>query len=343
VSRPRRRWRAALVALLLFLTADYLLYPHLARPGGHSYNHGENGLWLRYWYYFGRRSDADVHAMAQRLKEEQIRYAYFHVRDVTRDGRLRYHFPDAARRLTAMVHREAPSVKALAWIYVGNPRGRGEVDLANPSVRRKMVAEARWLVDTCGFDGVQWDYEICDDGDPAFLALLRETRAALSGKMPISVLSAAVPMWLPRLFQRWGWSEEYTAQVAAACDQIAVMGYDSGIYLPRGYVWLMRQQAVHVTRAVARGNPRCRVLIGVPTYARGGLSHHAWAENIRLALRGVREGLVDPRAVPAVFAGVAPFADYTAQPEEWEIYGRLWLDPRRTSSQESAYGHGERT
>jgi hypothetical protein len=134
-----------------------------------------------------------------------------------------------------------------------------------------------------------------------------------------------VPVWLLAPFQRWGWSENYFARVAAVCDQLAVMCYDTGIYLPRGYVWLVHQQAVHVTHAVARGNRRGRVLLGLPTYGRGGLSHHAYAENLRLALKGVREGLADPRAGRSVFAGVAPFADYTTQPEEWATYRVLWL------------------
>lgn len=312
--------------VLLFVIADYALYPHLSRVGGRSGNRAENGLWLRYGWYFGRHSEAELRQLARHLQEQQIRFAYFHVRHITPEGRLRYHFPAAARRLVATLHRDAPSVKAIAWIFVGNTRvassGLDPVDLANPAVRKAMVGEARWLVDQCGFDGVQWDYEICGDGDPDFLRLLRETRSALpAGKL----LSAAVPMWLPAPFSRWGWSEGYFAQVAAPCDQLAVMGYDSGIYLPRGYVWLIHQQIIHVTRAVARANPRCRVLLGVPTYGKGGLSHHAYAENIRMALKGVREGLADPRAVGFVFAGVAPFADYTTQPDEWQTYRELWL------------------
>jgi spore germination protein YaaH len=185
-----------------------------------------------------------------------------------------------------------------------------------------MVREAVWLVEECGFDGVQWDYEICRDGDPALVALLQETRDALP---PDKIVSVTTGMWAPAPFRRWGWSEDYFARVAASCDQVAVMGYDSAIYLPRGYVWLIHQQCVRVTRAVARGNPYCRVLVGVPTYGKGGLSHHAYAENLRMGLKGVREGLSDPAAEPSVFAGVAPFADYTTQPEEWEIYRKLWL------------------
>src|SRR5207244_4052042 len=149
-----------------------------------------------------------LRALAARLGQQQIRYAYFHVRHITRNGTLRYHHPAAARHLVAGLHSDAPSVKVVAWIFAGNRRlastGIGDVDLANPTVRKAMVREARWLVSECGFDGVQWDYEICEDRDPDFLRLMRETRAALPAR---KLLSAAVPMWLPAPFQRWGWSE----------------------------------------------------------------------------------------------------------------------------------------
>jgi hypothetical protein len=325
-QRPRPRWPKValrlLVALLLLLLADYAVYP-LLPAGGRSANRGENGLWLRYLWYFGRKSDAETVALARRLREHQISDAWFHVRSIQADGTLKYRYPDRARRLTDHLRRLAPGVGLLAWIYAGNPAGRGEVDLSRPAVRRAMVREAVWLTTVCGFDGVQWDYEICPDGDPHLLALLRETRAALpSGK----IIGVATAMWLPRPFRRWGWSDAYFTEVSRHCDQLAVMGYDSGLYLPRAYTWLLSRQVVHVTRAVARGNPRCRVHIGVPTYAYGGPSHHPPVENIAVALKGVRAGVADRRAELSVFAGVAPFADYTTQPEEWATYRRLWLE-----------------
>ena len=76
-------------------------------------------------------------------------------------GALKFHDPDTARRLVSALHRQAPAVKLLAWVYAGNADGEGAVDLSKPDVRRAMVGEARWLVTACGFDGVQWDYEIC--------------------------------------------------------------------------------------------------------------------------------------------------------------------------------------
>jgi hypothetical protein len=67
------------------------------------------------------------------------------------------------------------------------------------------------------------------------------------------------------------------------------------------------------------------MLVGVPTYARGGASHHAHAENLGMALLGVREGLADRRSKPETFSGIAPFADYTTQEDEWELYRERWL------------------
>lgn len=317
-----RRLAAITGFLLVLLLLDYIVYPHLAHPIGHSFNRGENGLWLRYTWYFGEQTD--FAGLAQRLETEQIRYAYFHVRDTTQEGKLRYHRPDTARRLVPQLHRQAPTVKLIAWVYAGNRAGRGGVDLSKPEVRKAMVQEAVWLVTVCGFDGVQWDYEICPSGNADFLRLLRETRAALP---PGKLLAAAVPLWMPPPLCRFGWREADFGEVARVCDQMAVMCYDSGCYLPRSYVWLVHQQVVHVTRAVARRNPQCRVLFGVPTYGSGGLSHHAPAENIGMALLGVREGMADPKASPSVVAGVAPFADYTTQESEWQTYQSWWCRP----------------
>lgn len=310
----RRSWLLfCLLPVVVLLLTDYFAYPYGQWNGGRSGNRGENGLWLRYDWYFGRHEATELTPLARRLRQEQVRSAFFHVRDIRPDGTLRYRYPLPAKRLTDTLHRAAPAVKIVAWIYAGNAQGLGHVDLTKVAVRRAMVRQAVWLVRDCGFDGVQWDYEICPDGDAGFLALLRETRTALG---PGKILSVAAPLWLPRALERWGWGDDYYRQVATQCDQICVMCYDSACYGPRAYVALVHQQVVHVTRDAAQGNPRGRVFIGVPTYAKGGLSHDPHTETLPMALLGVRAGVADPQTDLSVFAGVAPFADYTTQPDE---------------------------
>ena len=325
--RPRfrafLRGSALLFGLLLALLAvDYRAYPYGRAAGGKSFNQGDNGLWLRYTWYFGQHTAAETELLARHLQERQIRYAYFHVRSITGAGKLAFHYPAQARRLIAALHHSAPSVKALAWVYVGNAQGQGSVRLSDKAVRTAMISEAFWLVNECGFDGVQWDYEICEDGDPDFLALMRETRAALPAD---KILSVATPIRFP--LRRFGWSDAYFSQVALNCDQMTVMCYDTGFYFPRSYVWLVRQQALTIPQTVARANPRCRILLGLPTYGPGFLSHNPRAENIKMALRGVREGLSEAEPNVGSFAGVALFADYTTEPDEWDTYRKLWLTP----------------
>lgn len=323
-SKPVQRRRLLLTILCLFLglLTDYLAFPYGRWDSGRSGNHAENGLWMRYTWYFGQHQSSDFALLGQRLHAEQVRYAFFHVRDIRPDGTLRYRYAVPAKQLTTELHQAAPGVKLIAWIYAGNAQGLGHVDLKNAMVRRTMVQQAVWLVNDCGFDGVQWDYEICPNGDTGFLALLRETRAALG---PGRMISVATSLWLPHPLERWGWSDDYYRRVAAQCDLIAVMCYDSACYGSRGYAALVHQQVVHVTQDVAQSNPRCRVLIGVPTYAKGGPSHDPHTENMATALLGVRAGVADPQAELSVFAGVAPFADYTTQPEEWRTYETMWL------------------
>jgi spore germination protein YaaH len=308
----------ALIAFLTFLTLDYYFYPWgMPLPAHTDVPRQENAIWVHHTYYFGEKTDTQIQALAQNLERRDIRETYFHVRFIKKDGTLRFRYPDKAKHLLETFRKDAPRTRAIAWIYAGNPRGEGAVDLHNPAVRAQMVAQARWLCETCGFDGVQWDYEICEDGDPDLLALLAETRAALSAGKTLGVCA-------PMCFPVYGWSEAYIAQVAAHVDHLAVMCYDTGFLLPRAYVDMTAQQVVHFTRAVALGNPKARFWMGVPTYGKGFFSHNPRAENITNSLRGIREGRRLTRNMPQNLAGVALFAEYTTDASEWEIYEHLW-------------------
>lgn len=307
-----KKWkRAVLIGLLSFILlaiADYWIYPSLP-IGGKSHNQNRNGIWLRYTWYFGENQDWD--RLSEQFKLGGIRYAYFHVRFIDRKGPLHFRHPESARRLNKEVGRRNPDVKRIAWIYVGNPKSGGNVDISDPSVRKKMVEEAKWLIDECGFEGIQWDYEICPDEDPHFLSLLAETRTALPGIH----LSAAVPTMYDWPLKGFSWSPEYVTKVAEHLDQLAVMAYDTGMYLPRMYAGHVRGNIEKFGRA-ANGKS---VIIGVPTYGPGFLSHNPRAENLKVALKAVRSV-----EWPDNVEGIAPFADYTMDSAEWELMRKYW-------------------
>lgn len=319
MRKRRRRWLWAPVVLLALTVSDYWLYPVLARPGGVVVNRGRNSIWLRYTWYFGAHGEQDFQNLADRLRSNGITDAYFHVRSVEPDGRLKYRYLERTRELNTKLRKLAPGVRRIAWIYAGNEHGLGHVRLDNPQVRRQMAHEAAWLVSEGGFEGVQWDYEICPDGDPNLLKLLEETRKALPQG---TFLGIAVPTWYPPPLGGVGWSEGYYRQVSRRCDQIAVMTYDTAAYSPRLYVWFVSEQVARITRAVAAENPDCRVILGVPTYEDGTASHNPRAENLRLALLGVRNGLT--QADLSVWQGIGLFADYTTDESEWLTWRKLW-------------------
>ncbi len=312
--RKRAKFAVAAALFLGIGALDAALYPCFETRAP-KLNLAQHAIWLHFDWARGKSRESASH-LAARLQKDGFKNAYFHVRYIGKSGRLRFRDAPAARRLNAQMKREAPSIRRLAWLYIGNERGITGVDISDPEIRRRIVAECRFLTRECGFDGVQIDYEICSNGDTDFLQLLREIRAATSRKF----LSVATPMWLPWPLGAYGWSENYFGQVAQNCDQIAVMAYDSALYSPRHYVWLIHQQVVRIPRAVKISNPRCEVLLGVPSYEDGGASHWSYAENLAMALRGAREAQNSRGA--ALLDGVALFADYSTDAREWKVWRR---------------------
>ncbi len=314
---PKRRRVLALLAacVLVALFLDYALYP-LGETSAPRFDKGKNAVWLSFDFAQGQSKETSQH-LAGRMEAGGIRDLYFHVRYIGKSGRLRFDVHDSSRRLNAELRKDDPHLRRFAWVYVGNARGITGVDLSQSAIRARIADECAHLIRD-GFDGIHLDTEMCSDGDADFLALLDAIRARI-GPHPLSV---ATPMWLPSPLGAYGWSESYFAQVGARCDQIAVMSYDSGLYFPRHYAWLVRQQCFRVPRAL-RGTG-CRVLIGVPTYEDGGLSHHVHAENLRVALCAVREGLEDNPNASRV-DGAAIFADYSTDAQEWATWKRDWL------------------
>lgn len=315
--------RKTLITILLLVVAllafDYFNFPSTAIPVS-TFNKSQNGLWLRYYWYKGKHNDEELSELASRLTTNQIKYAYFHVLGAGKDGSLDNHEPAMAKHIVSTLHKLCPDVKPLAWVYLGSAPTTGPVNLATASVRQKLVSEALWLVNECGFDGVQWDYEFCPNGDTGFLKLLEETKKALpEGKM----LSCDTPMWYPGIL--WGWSDDYFSEVAKLADQLVVMCYDSWLPLPRAYAWLVSQQVVHLSKD-ASVNPSCSVLFGIPTYEDATAAHSRYSENLTNALRGIIAGLQEPQVNKQQVDGIALFADYTTDQYEWLDYQHYWLE-----------------
>jgi hypothetical protein len=282
-----------------------------------------NGAWLRYYWYRGKHNEQQWLSMLERLKSHKVRYAYFHVLGVNPDGRLQYHQLKEARQITSRVHQSCPDTECIAWVYVPSDFASSGVDLSKKASRIALHKEAQWLIEDCGFDGVQWDYEFAPNDDKRFLDFLSESRALIPRD---KLLSIATPMSYP--LTMYGWNDAYFKKVAPYVDQIAVMSYDSFLYLPRAYGALVARQVVHVSRDAAQTNPACKIIIGLPTYEDRTFAHQSFCESFANSLRGFEQGLRDYVKLQNGgkqdglnnIEGVAVFADYTTDEEEWKLF-----------------------
>ena len=231
--------------------------------------------------------------------------------------------------MVGYVHEQAPASKVIAWVSLGAAYPARGTNLADESVRRNSVAEACWLTEKCGFDGVQWDYEPCKPGDQGFLALLRETRSALGAGKIISV-ATPVCRQAGEAGTWYAWDEDYFARVCAGVDQVAVMCYDFVLLFPWQYESAVKKQVPLLSKVVARAGHPCKLIFGLPTYKRNFIHNHC--ETLPLAIRAVREGSGLPGMDARGLAGVALFADYTTDEEAWGEYRRWWLDGDGSSS-----------
>ncbi|MBK7836532.1 MAG: hypothetical protein IPJ49_02325 [Candidatus Obscuribacter sp.] len=148
-------------------------------------------------------------------------------------------------------------------------------------------------------------------------------------------LSIATPMSYPMTL--YGWNDSYFKDVAPFVDQIAVMSYDSFLYMPRAYANLVSRQVRHVSKDVAATNKDCKVIIGLPTYEDVTFAHQAFCESLANGLRGLELGLKSAKQSTKQSTnlnakqnakqdttdnveGIALFADYTTDEAEWQLF-----------------------
>ena len=75
--------------------------------------------------------------------------------------------------------------------------------------------------------------------------------------------------------------------------------------------------------AILQARSRARVLMGVPTYDETGLMHRAQRRDPENAILGIVAGL---RGLGGggTFEGVALYAEWTTDADEWAVYEKLW-------------------
>ena len=293
---------------------------------GGQYNHEDNGLWMRrHWIHGGATQTPDQ--LAEELRALGIRRIYPFLGPMDAEGwpgwrdqgQIRRYDPETAGAFFTALRAAAPELQILPWS--GGVLDR-DVHLEDSAQRAAFADHAARLV-ALGADGVQLNVEPMPSDTPGYLALLRAVKAAIGPEATLSV--AAYPPTTPlHPFPEVHWSLDFTRAVCLEADELAVMAYDTALASSDLYEGLV----AHWTRQLLDTLPPpedggCELLLGVPAYEDDEPWHRPDAETLEAGLRGVLRGL-GRGPVPAHFRGVAIYASWTTDAEEWAHYDRLW-------------------
>jgi hypothetical protein len=302
----------------------YVAFAPFGDAAPHPFNQNRNAVWLEHRWLEKPHSAEEMEQMFRFLDHHGIVYVYPHLIPFDSAGRLPLHSREQMRAFLAAARRVAPAMKVLPWVgglRVGYRRSKpGTLDLGDLGQRQRIVAECRGLMDE-GFDGIHVNVEPVANGDDDFLALLRALRTAV-GTGTLSVSTAKPGPFALAFAPNFFWSPAYYGLVGDAVDQVVIMAYDTALPTPALY-----RRFVAYAAASASGNfvrsARTRVLVGIPTYEDHGLMHRKGVETPENALAGVVAGLRG-RAGGGTFEGVALYAEWTTDPDDWATYERVW-------------------
>lgn len=337
---PLRRaltWAALVVCLLVLLPAAAgavaLRLNYTGDLGDKTARtRNRDAFWLGHAWVDGRKKDADLTALAARLRDTGIRDLYVHAGPLKHDGTLPKSLYPKARWIVDGVHRKLPDVRVHAWL--GDKLATEEpgwMQLEKAGTRRAVVASTRQVL-AAGFEGAHFDLEPLHSGDPHFLSLLDDLRKVTrDAGVPLSVATPQIDP-LPAMHSAAGtltghpkwWSQSYFAQVARKVDQIAVMSYDTALPLQSLYGGYVAQQTSLALEVTPESTD---LLMGLPFYHDNTIGHHASAETVAAAVRGVRLGLARTDGDRRTF-GVALYVDFAATETDWRSYQEGWVGKR---------------
>jgi len=314
-------------ALAGFALCLYLSYCYPASKQHAS--QGQNALWAGHRWVGESHASSEYMRLAHRLEGHGISDVFFHVGPLSAEGRIDQERFRNAMDLVENLKALYPEVRVQAWLGQIEVAGGGPLDLDDDEVRDAIVATATAFLDM-GFDGIHYNIEPVSSGDRDFIDLLRRTRsvARVRGKV-VSVAADELEPFpgterIVRLFAKQAglWNRQYYLEVADSVDQIAVMMYDTALPTDWLYSTLVAWETRNIVELVGH---RVIVFMGVPSYEDQRWSFNPKAENVESGLRGIQNGLEGFEGDELRNFGVAIYAEWTTDEEEWALYRREWL------------------
>ena len=330
--RPARRLLTVSLAILAVIlggvaAAAYGSYRWAPLgPPGHT---GPNAVWAAHHWVGQSQVPADYDGLVAQLDRNAITDIFFHVGPLTGAGAIPPQLYPNAADLVREVKQRNPALRLQAWIGQVEKQGGGPLDLSDPQTRAAIVATAETFLDL-GFDGIHYNIEPVRSGNAHLLALLDDTKVLTDSRGKILSMAADEMSLFPGADALAGmmspraslWSPAYYQQVADRVDQVAVMMYDTMSPTDWIFATLVAWETNRLLSVVDRDTT---LFMGVPTYEERRPGFRPEAENMVSGLRGVTLGLRTAGEAAARPFGVAVYAHWTTDPDEWRTFRRDWL------------------
>ncbi|MBK8021441.1 MAG: hypothetical protein IPK19_08420 [Chloroflexi bacterium] len=331
---PFNRALLGVIGAVVFIVLIVIGLGRLRNEGEQTFG---NALWIGPEWTYETHSDADVAAFVEQLRSRRIGLVYAWVSWLQPNGAWSREAELSTVQAFASQFKAAyPDARLYGWVSLPIDDGAGSSRLSQTPVQEQFAAFSSRVVTELGFDGVFVNVDPVSgvrDGDQDFLALLRAVRAAVGLEVPIA--AALPPDWSPStdaialpplIAPSTEWQTSYKQSVALLVDQMAVMTYQSGYTSADAYSDWVAYQVLVYAAAVAELSTTVEILIGVPTYPAAPPGHDPAVENIESAVRGIRAGLEQAGEAARYITGVAIYAGWETDDEEWAAYQRVWAN-----------------
>ncbi len=293
-----------------------------------------NGSWLDTDWTYQDHTDADMQALADQLRSQQIGTLYAWVSWLQPDKTWKDSDKfDKVKAFVKQFKQAYPDAQLYGWIGLPTNDDTGKTRIDDPALQQQVGDFSKQLVTDFGFDGVFINAEPVWDGDQNFLALLRAVRASVGIDVPIS--AAIPPDWSPSnssiplpplIAPGTEWKKEYKQSVALLVDHMAVMAYNSGLSTPADYSQWVAYQVKTYAQAIAELDTKTDLIIGIPTYDAAPPGHDPTVENVNSAIEGVKLGMQQAGDAARYVAGVAIYGWWTTDSTEWADFQKLWVN-----------------
>lgn len=302
-----------------------------------------NALWVQSLYFRGTQPTTleplkreDLVKLCKTFNKNHIRYAYMFAGPYDTNGTLpEYAFSDTARSSVDFIRARCPNLEILPW--VGGVVNK-TVFLNDPVWCSNAVKSTSRLLSRLKLSGVHvnfefFTYEIKDEYYPGQNNIDRfgqdelDFFRSLRRELPNSFLSTVAVTTSTNAFH---WKRKNTFQeiqiLGTIVNQISFLCFDTSIQDNASFRSCLSQQLSDIRSWKSNSGRAVQYLIGVGTFIN---KPDLWKfrnleiESITNTLNVLRDLLSPPNQND--ISGLAIFADWTTEDEEWRELRELWL------------------